>query len=92
MPNYQVDPWPGYAEQSDDERIVTLEHKVGDARRRGDLLYAIAVCSAAAACEELERGGAGGETGVERVAKSLGAEIDKFGEKHLDDAGGWTPK
>ena len=92
MAKYQVEPWPGYTEQDDDQRVVTLEHKVGDARRRGDLLYAIAVCSAVAACEELERGGAGNETGVERVAKSLGDEVHAYGKDHVGDAGGWTPK
>lgn len=91
MAKYQVEPWPGYTEQNDDQRIVTLEHKVGDARRRGDLLYAIAICSGVAACDELERG-AGDETGVERLAKALGAEVHAYGKQHVGDPGGWTPK
>jgi hypothetical protein len=92
MAKYQVEPWPGYEQQDDDQRVVTFEHKVYDARRRSDLLYALALCSAVAACEELAREGAGAETGVERLAKTVGAEINDFGEQHLGDAGGWTPK
>jgi hypothetical protein len=91
MAAYELEPWPGYTKQSEEQRIDTLEHKVGEARRRGDLLYALAICSAVTSCEALERGD-GDPGGVERTAAVLGHEIDEFGEKHLDDAGGWTPK
>jgi len=91
MPDYDLEPWPGYAKQSEDEQITTLEHKVGEARRRGDLLYALAICSAVTACEALGRGD-GDRSPIERAASILGHEIDSFGEEHLKDAGGWTPK
>ena len=91
MAVYDLEPWPGYTKQSEGERITTLEHKIGEARRRGDLLYALSICSAVAACEALERGD-GDRTGVERTAASLGHEIDSYGKEHLKDAGGWTPK
>jgi hypothetical protein len=91
MANYELEPWPGYTKQSEDERLSTLEHKVGEARRRGDLLYALAICSAVTSCEALERGDRDPEA-VERTAASLGRDIDAFGNKHLEDAGGWTPK
>jgi hypothetical protein len=91
MADFELEPWPGYRKQDHDERITTLAHKVGEARRRGDLLYALAICSAVSASEALERGD-GDPNAVERTAASLGHEIDDFGEKHLGDAGGWTPK
>jgi hypothetical protein len=91
MAKYDLEPWPGYGAQDDGERITTLEHKVGEARRRGDLLYALAICSAVTSCEAIERGD--GEPGaVERAASIRGHEIDDYGKKHLEDAGGWTPK
>jgi hypothetical protein len=92
MAENRIEPWPGYADQEPDQRIVTFEHKAYDARRRSDLLYALSICAAVAAYEELERGGAGDETGVERAAKALGGEINDFADEHLGDAGGWTPK
>jgi hypothetical protein len=92
MAAYELQPWPGYDKQSENERLDTLEHKVGEARRRGDLLYALAICSAVTSCEGLERNGAGEPGAVERRAAILGHEIDDYGEKHLHDAGGWTPK
>jgi hypothetical protein len=91
MANYELEPWPGYTKQDESQRLDTLEHKVGEARRRGDLLYALAICSAVASCEALERGD-GDREAVERTAASLGRDIDAFGNKHLEDAGGWTPK
>jgi hypothetical protein len=91
MAKYELEPWPGYMKQKDRARLQTLQHKVGEARRRGDLLYALAVCSAVASCEALERGD-GEPQGLERTAVSLGDEINDYGEKHLEDAGGWTPK
>jgi hypothetical protein len=90
-PAYAIEPWPGYSAQKDRPRIATLQHKIGEARRRGDLLYALAICSAVAACEALERG-EGEPNAVERTAASLGREIDSYGKQHLEDAGGWTPK
>jgi hypothetical protein len=88
---YEVDPWPGYTEQTDEQRLDTLEHKIGEARRRGDLLYGIAVCSAVAACEALRRGD--GEVGdLERTATTVGNQIHDYGADHIGDAGGWTPK
>jgi hypothetical protein len=93
MANYEVEPWPGYAKQDDDARVVTLEHKLGEALRRGDLLYGIAVCAAVAACEKLERADGAAESGAGRLAKSRGNEIHDYGKQHVgDDAGGWTPK
>jgi hypothetical protein len=91
MAKYELEPWPGYTKQSEEQRLDTLEHKVGESRRRGDLLYALAICSAVSASEALERGD-GDRKAVERTAASLGHEIDEFGKKHLEDAGGWTPK
>jgi hypothetical protein len=91
MANDKVEPWPGYAAQNDEQRIVTFQHKAYDARRRSDLLYALAICSAVAGYEELAREG-DQETGVEREARALADEINDFGEQHLGDAGGWTPK
>jgi hypothetical protein len=91
MAVYELEPWPGYTKQKEQERLDTLEHKVGEARRRGDLLYALAVSAAVAASEALERGD-GDRSALERTALSLGRDIDAFGKKHLDDAGGWTPK
>jgi hypothetical protein len=91
MAEYELEPWPGYAKQNGDERITTLTHKVGEARRRGDLLYALAICSAVTSCEKLERG-AGEPGAVERTAATLGHDIDSYGDEHLKDAGGWTPK
>ena len=91
MPQYELEPWPGFTDQTPEQRLDTLEHKVGEARRRGDLLYAIAVCSAVAACEALERGD--GEPGeLERAAASVGQQTMDYGAEHLGDAGGWTPK
>ena len=52
----ELEPWPGYTKQDEAQRLDTLEHKVGEARRRGDLLYALAVSAAVAASEALERG------------------------------------
>ena len=83
-----LEPWPGYAAQSEDERLQTLEHKVGDSRRRGDLLYALAVSSAVAATEALARGD-GERTNLERAAFDLGQEIHKDGPSHFES---WTPK
>lgn len=90
MAAYELEPWPGYTQQSEDERIDTLGHKIGEARRRGDFLYALAVCSAVTSCAALERGD-GDPGAVERTAASLGHDIDSYGKKKLDDAGGWTP-
>jgi hypothetical protein len=89
--DHTLEPWPGYSAQSEDERTQTLEHKVGEARRRGDLLYALAVSAAVAAVEALQRGD-GERTDLERTAVNLGRKIDEYGRTHLDDAGGWTPK
>ncbi len=86
-----IEPWPGYAAQSEDDRVQTLEHKVGEARRRGDLLYALAVCAAVAAYEALARGG-GQRSALERTALNLGRKIEDYGKAQLGDAGGWTPK
>lgn len=91
MAKYELEPWPGYTKQDDDQRLSTLEHKVGEARRRGDQLYALAVCAAVSSSEALER--ADGDKGaVERTATSLGSEIVSFAEEQLGDPGGWTPK
>jgi hypothetical protein len=65
-----IEPWPGYAAQNEDERVQTLEHKVGEARRREDLLYALAVCVAVAALEALARGD-GSSRNSERTALNL---------------------
>ena len=91
MAVYELEPWPGYGKQTEDQRLDTLEHKVGEARRRGDLLYALAITSAVAACEALERAD-GERKALEQTALSLGHDIESYGEKHLEDAGGWTPK
>jgi hypothetical protein len=91
MAVYELEPWPGYKKQNKTKRLDTLEHKVGEARRRGDLLYALAICTAVAACETLDRGD-GSRSALERTALSLGHEIDSYGKTHLEDAGGWTPK
>ena len=91
MAKYELDPWPGYTKQTTEQREQTLEHKVGEARRRGDLLYAIAVCSAVAACEALERGD-GQPSELERTAATVGNQIEQYGADHIGDAGGWTPK
>lgn len=86
-----LDPWPGYTAQGASDRLTTLEHKVGEARRRGDLLYARAVSVAVAAVEALKRGdGQQGE--LEGQALNLARKIDEYGESHLEEAGGWTPK
>jgi hypothetical protein len=86
-----LDPWPGYSDQSESDRLTTLEHKVGEARRRGDLLYARAVSVAVAAVEALKRGD-GQKNQLEEEAASLARKIDQYGESQLKEAGGWTPK
>ncbi len=86
-----LEPWPGYAAQTEEERLQTLEHKVGDSRRRGDLLYALAVSAAVAATEALARGD-GERTDLERAAFNLGRKIHEYGTNHFEDAGSWTPK
>ena len=86
-----LDPWPGYSAQSPEQRLDTLEHKVGEARRRGDLLYARAVSVAVAAVEALRRGD-GQATDLESQASNLARKIDEYAEAHLEEAGGWTPK
>ena len=85
------DPWPGYSKQDESERRDTLEHKVGEARRRGDLLYARAVSVAVAAVEALRRGD-GQATDLEVAAANLARKIHDYGEAQLKEAGGWTPK
>lgn len=82
------DPWPGYTDQSEAQRLDTLEHKVGEARRRGDLLYARAVAVAVAAVEELR----GQDKSLAEAALNLARKIAEYGEAHLEEAGGWTPK
>lgn len=91
MARYELEPWPGYTKQTKAKRLDTLEHKIGEARRRGDLLYALAICSAVAACEALERR-EGNRSALERTALSLGQEVESYGKEHLGDPGGWTPK
>jgi hypothetical protein len=83
------DPWPGYSAQSGAQRLDTLEHKVGEARRRGDLLYARAVAVAVAAVEELK--GGDGDKELAKSALSLARKIDQYGQAHYGEAGGWTP-
>jgi hypothetical protein len=87
----QLEPWPGYAKQSSEERQQRLAMKVSEARLRGDLLYAKAVCVAVAASEGLARGdGAAGD--VEQAALKAAQTIDKHADSLFKDAGGWTPK
>ena len=84
------DPWPGYTKQEPHERLDTLEHKIGDARRRGDLLYARAVAIAVAAVEQLK--GDKRDADLADSALNWARIIDEHGKQHLEDAGGWTPK
>ena len=87
-----LEPWPGYTAQSEDDRLTTLEHKVGEARRRGDLLYA------PRGQRRGRRGrGAQARRRASRATSSgqalnLARKIDEYGESHLEEAGGWTPK
>ena len=84
-----LDPWPGYADQSADDRQRLLELKVTDAYQRGDLLYAKALSVAVAAVE-----GAGGEqpSDLGTFALSQAERIDGFADDWFGDTGGWTPK
>jgi hypothetical protein len=90
MAEYELEPWPGYLKQDENQRLDTLEHKVGEARRRGDLLYALAICVAVANHEAVKRGDGNVET-IEETAASLARKIHEYGDTHLKDAGGWTP-
>jgi hypothetical protein len=90
-PAQQLEPWPGYDGQTETERLDTLEHKVGEARRRGDLLYALAVSVAVASGEALRRGD-GAPTQLEQAAENLARKLHEYGAAQLEDAGGWTPK
>ena len=71
-----LDPWPGYADQSPDDRQRLLELKVTDAYQRGDLLYAKALSVAFATS----------------LSDQLGRRIDGFADDWFGDTGGWTPK
>jgi len=85
-----LEPWPGYAKQSPEDRQERLRFKLAEARMRGDLLYAKALCVAVAATEALARGdGARGALETEAI-KSAGT-IDTYGKSLFKDAGGWTP-
>jgi hypothetical protein len=85
-----LEPWPGYAKQSPEDRQERLRMKVGEARMRGDLLYAKALCVAVAATEALARDG--GDRGVlETEAINSAGKIDTYGKSLFKDAGGWTP-
>ena len=83
-----LEPWPGYAKQSPEERSARFALKVSEARLRGDLLYAKALCVAVAATEAL----AGRDDGVGAEATKAGQTIDKYGASLFKEAGGWTPK
>jgi hypothetical protein len=84
-------PWPGYSDESAQEREQRLDAKVTDAYLRGDLLYARAIAVAVAACEALARGD-GAPTPLEESARSLVTKIGGYGEEWFGDTGGWTPK
>ena len=84
----QLEPWPGYAGASDEERAQLLELKVTDAYSRGDMLYAKALTVAVAACAALD----GQSSDLEASARSLSGKIDSAGAKLFGDTGGWTPK
>jgi hypothetical protein len=85
-----LEPWPGYAKQSAEDRQERLRWKLGEARLRGDLLYAKALSVAVAATEALARGD--GERGpLETEAIKSADTIDKYGKSLYKDAGGWTP-
>ena len=83
-----LEPWPGYAKQSAEDRQERLRMKVSEARLRGDLLYAKALCVAVAATEQLE----GGDASLAGLAAKAAASVDKNGTALFKDAGGWTPK
>ena len=71
------EPWPGYADESREERAAKLKFKVQEARGRGDRLYAQAVAAAVANYEALQR------EGDER------SETEDEARAHFDDVGGW---
>jgi hypothetical protein len=83
-----LEPWPGYAKQDDEARRARFAIKVSEARLRGDLLYAKALCVAVAATEQL----AGNDDGLAAEARKAAATIDQYGAELFKDAGGWTPK
>jgi hypothetical protein len=83
-----LEPWPGYAKLSEEDRSERFHMKVSEARLRGDLLYAKALCVAVAATEALE----GREDGLAAEARKSAQSIDKFGAALFKEAGGWTPK
>jgi hypothetical protein len=85
-----LEPWPGYAKQTPEDRQERLRFKVSEARMRGDLLYAKALCVAVAATEQIARGeDARGALETEAI-KSAGT-IDTYAKSLFKDAGGWTP-
>ena len=85
-----LEPWPGYAKQTPEDRQERLRFKLAEARLRGDLLYAKALCVAVAATEEIAR--ADGQRGpLETEAIKAAGTIDNYGKSLFKDAGGWTP-
>ena len=86
-----LEPWPGYAKQSPEDRQERLRMKVSEARLRGDLLYAKALCVAVAATEALARGD-GARAALETEAIKSAGTIDTYAKSLFKDAGGWTPK
>jgi len=83
-----LEPWPGYAKLDPETRSARFEFKVSEARLRGDLLYAKALCVAVAATEEL----GGDQDGLGAAARKSLQSIDKYGAALFKEAGGWTPK
>jgi hypothetical protein len=74
-----VEPWPGYADASESDRLARLHFKVDEARLRSDLLYAHAVAAAVANYESLARDGASAAGELEKAAGDHLAEIAKAG-------------
>ena len=85
-----LEPWPGYAKQTPEDRQERLRFKLSEARMRGDLLYAKALCVAVAATEQIARGD-GERTALETEAIKSANTIDTYGKSLFKDAGGWTP-
>ncbi len=83
-----LEPWPGYGKLDPETRSARFELKVSEARLRGDLLYAKALCVAVAATEEQS----GDQDGLGAAARKAVQSIDKYGAALFKDAGGWTPK
>ena len=90
-----LEPWPGYAKLDPSERRALFDVKVREARQRGDLLYAKALCAAVAATETLAPPAAGTESDDDSLrswARKTGDKVDDYGEALFKEAGGWTPK